>query len=74
MEHWLQGCPNLRQRTFGSPSPPLGVLTADPEKVLALARATFYRALGTRITKNNNSTRLPRSIKQNTVGLWSKAH
>ncbi len=37
-------CPNLdvlRQQTCGSPSPPLGVLTTDPEKVLALARATF---------------------------------
>ncbi len=31
----------LRQHTFGSPSLPLGVLTADPEKVLALARATI---------------------------------
>ncbi len=44
LEHWLQRCPNrdvLRQHTFGSPSPPLGVLTNDPEKVLALARATF---------------------------------
>ncbi len=44
LEHWLQRCPNLdvlRQHTFGSPSPPLGVLTTDPEKVLALARATF---------------------------------
>ncbi len=42
-EHWLQICPNpdvLRQHTFGSPSPPLGVPTTDPEKVLALARAT----------------------------------
>ncbi len=44
LEHWLQRCQNLdvlRQHTFGSPSPPLGVLTTDPEKVLALARATF---------------------------------
>ncbi len=44
LEHWLQRCPNLdvlRQHTFGSPSLPLGVLTTDPEKVLALARATF---------------------------------
>ncbi len=44
MKHWLQRCPNLdglRQHTFGSPSPPLGVLTTDPEKVLAVARATF---------------------------------
>ncbi len=44
VEHWLQRCPSLdvlRQHTFGSPSPPLGVLTTDPEKVLALARATF---------------------------------
>ncbi len=44
LEHWLQGCPNfdgLRQHTFSSPSPPLGVLTTDTEKVLALARATF---------------------------------
>ncbi len=44
LEHWLQRCLNLdvlRQHTFGSPSPPLGVLTTDPEKVLALARATF---------------------------------
>ncbi len=44
LEHWLQRCPNLdglRQHTFGSPSPPLGVLTTDPETVLALAWATF---------------------------------
>ncbi len=44
LEHWLQRSPNLdvlRQHTFGSPSPPLGVLTTDPEEVLALARATF---------------------------------
>ncbi len=44
LEHWLQRCPNLdvlRQYTFGSPSSPLGVFTTDPEKVLALARATF---------------------------------
>ncbi len=44
LEHWLQRCPNLdvlRLHTFKSPSPPLGVLTTDPEKVLALARATF---------------------------------
>ncbi len=44
LEHWLQRCPNLdvlRQHTFGSPSPPLEVLTTDPEKMLALARATF---------------------------------
>ncbi len=44
LEHWLQRCPNLdalRQHTFGSPSPPLGVFTTDPKKVLALARATF---------------------------------
>ncbi len=39
LEHWLQRCPNLdglRQHTFGSPSSPVGVLTTDPEKVLAL--------------------------------------
>ncbi len=44
LEHWLQRCPNLdvpRQHPFGSPSPPLGVLTTDPEKVLAFDRATF---------------------------------
>ncbi len=42
--HCAQRCPNLnvvRQHTFGSPLPPLGVLTTDPEIVLALARATF---------------------------------
>ncbi len=44
VKHWLQRCPNLdvlRQHAFGSPSLPLGVLTTDLEKVLALARATF---------------------------------
>ncbi len=44
LEHWLQKCQNLDalwQRTFSSPSPQLGVLTTDPKKVLALARATF---------------------------------
>ncbi len=45
LEHWLQSCSNLdflRQHTFGSPLSPLGVLTTDPEKVLALAMVTFY--------------------------------
>ncbi len=40
LEHWLQRCQNLdalRQCTISSPSPPLGVITIDPEKVLALA-------------------------------------
>ncbi len=44
LEHLLQRCPNLdvlRQHTFGSHLPQLGVVTTDPEKVLALARATF---------------------------------
>ncbi len=44
LEYWLQRCPNLdvlRQHTFDSPSPPLGVLTTDPEKVLAFATASF---------------------------------
>ncbi len=43
LEHWLQRCPildALLQRTFGSPSPPLGVLPTDPEAVLVLVRAT----------------------------------
>ncbi len=43
LEHWLQRYPNLdvlRQHIFGIPSPPLDVLTTDPKKVLALARAT----------------------------------
>ncbi len=30
-----------RQNIFGSPSPPLKVLTTDPERVLALARVTL---------------------------------
>ncbi len=53
LEHWLQRCPNvdvLRQHTFGSPSPPFGILTTDPEKVLVLSRA-----LGARLNNNNNS-------------------
>ncbi len=44
LEHWPQICPNLdilRQHIFGSPSSQLGILTADPEKVMAFARATF---------------------------------
>ncbi len=44
LEHWLQRCPYLDvlwQRAFGSPSSPPGVLMTDPEKMLALARATF---------------------------------
>ncbi len=44
LEQWLQRCPNLdilQQHTIGIPSPPLGVLTTDPEKMLALARATY---------------------------------
>ncbi len=44
LQHWLQRCLHLdvlRQHPFGSHSPPLGVLKTDPEKMLALARATF---------------------------------
>ncbi len=44
MEHWLRRCPRLdatRQNIFGSPSPPLKVLTTNPERVLALARVTL---------------------------------
>ncbi len=44
IEHWLQRCLRLdatRQNIFGSPSPPLKVLTTDPESALALARATL---------------------------------
>ncbi len=44
IEHWLRRCPRLdvtRQNIFGSPSPPLKVLTTDSERVLALARATL---------------------------------
>ncbi len=44
IEHWLRRCPRLdvtRQNIFGSPSPPLKVLTPDPERVLALARVTL---------------------------------
>ncbi len=43
-EHWLRRCPHhdfLRQHTFGCPSSPLVSLTSDPERVLALPRATF---------------------------------
>ncbi len=39
---WLQKCPNLNfllQCPFGSLSPPLGILKAYPEKVLAVAWA-----------------------------------
>ncbi len=44
IEHWLRRCPRLdatKQHIFGSPSPPLKVLTTDPERVLALARVTL---------------------------------
>ncbi len=44
LQHWQQRCPNLevlRQRTFGSPSSRLGVLTTDPERVLALVGDAF---------------------------------
>ncbi len=44
IEHWLRRCHRLdatRQNIFGSPSPPLKVLTTDPEIVLALARVTL---------------------------------
>ncbi len=42
-EHWPQWCPRLDatiQNIFGSPSPPLKVLTTDHERVLALAGLT----------------------------------
>ncbi len=41
IEHWLRRCPRLdatRQNIFGSPSPPLKVLTTDPERLLNLER------------------------------------
>ncbi len=44
IEHWLRWCPRLdatRQNIYGSPSPPIKVLTTDPERVLALTRVTF---------------------------------
>ncbi len=44
IEHWLRRCPRhdaTRQNIFGSPSPPLKVLTTDTERVLALARVTL---------------------------------
>ncbi len=44
IEHWLRRCPRLdktRQNIVGSPSPPLKVLTTDPERVLALTRVTL---------------------------------
>ncbi len=44
IENWLRRCPRLdanRQNIFGSPSPPLTVLTIDPERVLALGRVTL---------------------------------
>ncbi len=48
IEHWLRRCPRLdatKQNIFGNPSPPLKVLTTDPERVLALARAPSGRPL-----------------------------
>ncbi len=44
IEHWLRRCFRLeatRQNAFGSHSPPLTVLTTNPERVLALARVTL---------------------------------
>ncbi len=44
IEYCLQRCPRLdatRQNIFGSPFPPLKVLTTDPERVLAIARVTL---------------------------------
>ncbi len=44
IEHWLRRCPRLdatRQDIFGSPSPPLKVLTTDPERLLVLAKVTL---------------------------------
>ncbi len=42
--HWLRRRPRLdatRQNIYGSPSPPLKVLTTDPDRVLALTRVTL---------------------------------
>ncbi len=55
LEHWLQRCPHLdviQQRTFGSPSSPLRVPTAD-FKVLEFVRPPS-RILGARLNDNNN--------------------
>ncbi len=49
IEHWLRRCPRLdatRQNIFGSPSPPLKVLTTDSKRVLALARVTLGQTFG----------------------------
>ncbi len=43
IEQWLRRCLRLNatgKNILGSPSPPLSVLTTDPERVLALARVT----------------------------------
>ncbi len=48
IEPLLRRCPRLdatRQNIFGSPSPPLKVLTTDPERLLPLARAPSGRPL-----------------------------
>ncbi len=55
LEHWLQRCPNLdvpRQRTFGSPSPPLGVLTIDLRRCWR-SLGPPSRVLGARLNNNN---------------------
>ncbi len=44
VEHWVHRSPNLDVHlydAFGSPSPPLGVLTIGSDKVLALDRTTL---------------------------------
>ncbi len=44
IEHWLRRCPRLdatRQNIFGSPSPPLKILTTDPGRAFVLARVTL---------------------------------
>ncbi len=41
---WLRRCPRFdatRQNVFGSPSPPLKILTTEPERVQAHARVTL---------------------------------
>ena len=45
VEHWLLHCTGtseLRQRIFGHTRIDLGVLGSDPDRVLELARKTFF--------------------------------
>ncbi len=65
VEHWLQRYPKfdiLRQSTFGSPSPPLGVHKTDPKRCLR-SQMPPSRALYARLSDDDNNNNKKRDSR-----------